>query len=325
MRLTSYAMAGNPRLGAMADGLVVDLARAFEAMPHNGSASPPIVMPSNGRDYLEAGPSIARPAADAVDFALRMYQVGGIEEVHGLRIAFAEPEVRLLPPVLEPRKIICLGINYRGHAMETGRELPVAPQLFAKFANSLIGPRDPIQLPLASDEVDIEAELAFVIGRAARCIAAEDAMDYVAGYAAFNDVSVRDFQRMTSQFTAGKIMDGSGPMGPLLTRDEIPNPHALRIQSWIDDFQMQDSNTSELVFNIPQIIAFVSQLTTLEPGDIVATGTPAGIGARRTPPIFLKPGQVAIVEIEGLGRLENTAVAPRASGVAPGIPESAPW
>ncbi len=306
MRLASYYLHGAIRLGALANGHMVDLERAYQLLrERSGSRHPPTSLPSEGRAFLEGGPDLLPAAEDAVACALEMLNEEGAEALAGIGVAYAESTVRLKPAVLEPRKIICLGINYRDHAAEAGRDLPRVPQLFAKYSNTLIGPRDPIPLPRVSDQVDIEAELAFVIGCPGRYIPIDRAMEHVAGYAAFNDVSVRDFQHMTSQFTAGKIMDGSGPMGPLVTADEVPDPHRLRVRSWIDNLPMQDSNTSEMRFGVAEIVAFISQLTTLEPGDIVATGTPGGVGARRTPPVFLRPGQTVIVDIEGLGRLEN--------------------
>lgn len=311
MRLVSYHLHGDVRLGALADGRVVDLQRAYRLLrlraAYGGTAV--VELPSEGRRFLEGGPSCLSAARDALAFALELAGQEAADTLADWGIMHHEEAVRLKPPVLEPQKIIGLGLNYADHARETNTPLPEVPQLFPKYPNSLIGPREPILLPRASQQIDIEAELAFVIGRPGRHIPAERAMEHVAGYCAFNDVSARDFQFATSQFTSGKILDTAGPIGPLVTADEVPDPHALRVRSWIDDQPMQDSSTDQLVFKIPQIIAFVSQLATLQPGDIFATGTPPGVGFARKPPVFLRPGQTAIVEVEGVGRLENPAVA----------------
>ncbi|MDQ6941008.1 MAG: fumarylacetoacetate hydrolase family protein [Candidatus Eremiobacteraeota bacterium] len=218
--------------------------------------------------------------------------------------------VTLLPPVADPSKIVCIGLNYRDHAAEVKMELPQYVTVFAKWPNTLIGDGAPIVIPAESHRVDYEAELAFVIGARAHHVAEADAYAVIAGYTCFNDVSVRDYQMRTSQWTLGKVFDTHGPCGPVLvTRDEIPDPHALRIRCSIDGELLQDSSTAQLVFGIPRLVAELSAVMTLEPGDIVATGTPAGVGTSRTPKRWIRPGERVRVEIEGIGALENPAVA----------------
>ena len=209
-----------------------------------------------------------------------------------------------------PQKIVCVGLNYRDHAEEQGVDLPERPLLFAKWPNTLIGDGAPIVIPKLSHRVDYEAELAFVIGKRAHHVAEQDADAFIAGYTCFNDVSVRDYQMRTSQWTLGKVFDTHGPCGPfLVTRDEIPDPQNLRIRCSIGGETLQDSSTAQLVFAVPRLVAELSAVMTLEPGDIVATGTPAGVGTSRTPKRWIRPGERVRVEIDGLGALENPAVA----------------
>lgn len=218
-------------------------------------------------------------------------------------------DVKIAAPVPRPGKIICIGLNYRNHAIESGMEIPKSPIIFSKFQTCVIGPDDPIRLPVGSEQVDYEAELAFVIGRRATKVSAEDAMDYVFGYTNFNDVSARDFQFADGQWQRGKSCDTFAPMGPFIaTRDEIADPHNLRIAFRLNGETLQDSTTAELIFGIPELIEFVSASITLEPGDVIATGTPPGVGFARKPPVFMKDGDIAEVEIEGLGTLSNPVV-----------------
>ena len=210
------------------------------------------------------------------------------------------------PVVPDPEKVICIGLNYRDHAEETNHALPEAPNVFAKYSNTLIGDGQAIVIAAATSKVDYEAELAFIIGRRAKEVSEHDALSYVAGYTIFNDVSARDYQLRTSQWTLGKSFDTFGPIGPaLVTKDEVPDPHALAIRLRIGDELLQDSNTSKMIFKVPALVAHLSSAMTLEPGDIVATGTPAGVGFTRTPPRFLQPGETVQVEIDSLGVLRN--------------------
>jgi 2-keto-4-pentenoate hydratase/2-oxohepta-3-ene-1,7-dioic acid hydratase in catechol pathway len=231
-------------------------------------------------------------------------------------VFFEEREIRRLAPVTRPGKIICLGLNYRDHAIESGAQIPTEPVVFAKFSNAVIGPNEPIRLPPDSEEVDFEAELVFVIGRSGRNIPEADAMRYVAGYTCGHDVSARDYQirRGGGQWIIGKTFDTFAPMGPVLvTPEELPDPHRLRIQCRLNGQTMQDSNTGQMIFNIPQTIAYLSRVMTLEPGDVVFTGTPPGVGMARKPKVFLKDGDEVEIEVEGIGVLRNTVRAQPAS------------
>lgn len=216
----------------------------------------------------------------------------------------------LCAPIPMPNKIICIGLNYRDHAKESGAEIPKSPIIFSKFNTCIIGANQPIVLPKNSSQVDYEAELAFIIGRRAKNVSREDAMNYVFGYTNFNDVSARDFQFSDGQWQRGKSCDTFAPLGEFIaTTDEIADPHNLKIQFRLNGEVLQNSNTGELIFKIPELIEFLSETITLEPGDIIATGTPPGVGFARQPPIFLKDGDIAEVEIEGLGVLLNSVVA----------------
>ena len=226
------------------------------------------------------------------------------------RFKFPLSELEVLAPIANPNKIICIGLNYLDHAIESHAEVPTEPVVFTKFRTSITGPNQPIRLPRISDSVDYEAELAVVIGKTGKRIAEEAAMDYVAGYTAFNDVSARDLQSRGGQWTKGKALDSFAPLGPyLVTKDEIADPHQLSIKLELNGKVMQDSSTSQLIFKIPQLISFLSELFTLEPGDLIATGTPPGGGMARKPPVFLKPGDNVKVIIAGVGELANPVVA----------------
>ncbi|MCW5966187.1 MAG: fumarylacetoacetate hydrolase family protein [Bryobacterales bacterium] len=228
------------------------------------------------------------------------------QEGSGIAVA----DVRILAPLANAQKLIFIGLNYRDHAAEAKMDIPATPTVFAKFANAVIHPGDPIVLPSASQKPDYEAEFAFVIGKRGKHIQAANWRDYVAGYTIINDVSARDFQMATSQWIMGKTCDSFCPMGPFLTTiDEIPNPHNLRIECLLNGESMQDSNTGELIFKIPELIQHLSQTMTLEPGDVVSTGTPAGVGFSKKPPRWLRPGDDCVVRIEGLGELRNPVVA----------------
>jgi 2-keto-4-pentenoate hydratase/2-oxohepta-3-ene-1,7-dioic acid hydratase in catechol pathway len=205
-----------------------------------------------------------------------------------------------------PGKIICVGLNYRDHAEETGAELPKAPLLFAKWGNTLIGHGDPIVLPPDSQEVDYEAELGVVIGTGGRYISESQALDHVRGYICVNDVSARDLQFADGQWTRGKSPDTFCPVGPrLVPREEISDPQALAIRCILNGETMQDSSTANMIFSVAEIIGYVSRTVTLEPGDLIATGTPAGVGVFRDPKVLLKDGDEVTVEVEGLGALTN--------------------
>jgi len=219
-------------------------------------------------------------------------------------------EVKLRAPIPRPRKLICVGLNYRDHAAETGAQIPSVPTIFNKFATAVIGPGDNIILPRVSKAPDYEAEFAFVIGQGGRHIAAEDWRNHVFGYTIVNDVTARDYQRATSQWLMGKTFDTFAPMGPwIVTADEIPDPHTLDIQIDVSGEILQNSNTRELIFKVPDLVAFLSTVFTLEAGDVVSTGTPAGVGFVRKPPRFLRPGDDVVVKIPAIGELRNPVVA----------------
>jgi len=212
---------------------------------------------------------------------------------------------RLGPPIPDPDKIICLGLNYRSHAVEAGFEIPKVPILFAKYRNALNGPNSPIILPGLSKEIDYEGELAVVIGKRCRNVPVEEALGYVGGYMAFNDVSARDLQFRTGQWLSGKTLDTFAPCGPALVINEIDDPQALNISTRVNGQTLQQANTGDMIFSVAETISYISQLMTLEPGDILATGTPEGVGFKRNPPVFLREGDDVEVEIEGIGTLRN--------------------
>jgi len=208
-------------------------------------------------------------------------------------------------PIERPQKIVCVGLNYRDHAEEQGVPLPERPLLFAKWPNTLIGPGDSIVLPPISEQVDYEAELGVVIGSRVRGVSVENALEAVAGYVCVNDVSARDLQFSDKQWVRGKSLDTFCPVGPLVPAADVPDPQALRIRAILNGEVMQDSTTANMVFGVAEIVAFVSEAITLEPGDLIATGTPAGVGVFRDPPVFLQPGDEITIEIEGVGSLTN--------------------
>jgi acylpyruvate hydrolase len=216
--------------------------------------------------------------------------------------------VRVLPPVPVPPKILCVGLNYDDHLEESGLKKPAYPEIFARFATSLIPHREPIRRPRESIALDYEAELAVVIGKPGRRIFQEQALDHVAGYSIFNDATVRDFQLRTPQWTIGKNFDGTGSFGPwLVTPDAVPpGASGLRIQGRLNGRVMQDARTDHLIFSVPALIAMISVAMSLERGDVIITGTPGGVGAARKPPVYMRPGDVFEVEIEKLGILTNS-------------------
>jgi 2-keto-4-pentenoate hydratase/2-oxohepta-3-ene-1,7-dioic acid hydratase in catechol pathway len=208
-------------------------------------------------------------------------------------------------PIPRPGKIVCVVLNYSDHAEEQGAELPAAPLLFAKFTTALIGPGDPIVIPSLVTRCDYEAELGVVIGRRASRVSADDALEFVQGYVVANDVSGRDLQFSDGQWVRGKSLDTFLPVGDLVPASEVPDPQALPIRAILNGETMQDSNTSNQIFGVAEVVSFISQAITLEPGDLIITGTSAGVGAFRTPPVWLQPGDEITIEIDGLGALTN--------------------
>jgi acylpyruvate hydrolase len=266
----------------------------------------------DGRDFA---------AAIVDDLAIPLTGIGELgRETLGSLPAAAPPrdaagaiplgEVTLRPVVPRPGKIICVGLNYLTHVGETGRDIPEYPVLFTKFAEALIGPDDAIVLPAESAQVDYEGELAVIIGTSGRRIAPGDALAHVAGYAVANDVTMRDFQYKTHQWLQGKAWEASTPLGPyLVTRDEVGDPGALDLRLSIGDRVLQEASTSQMMFDVPTLIGHVSTFVTLQPGDVLLTGTPGGVGFRRDPQVFLQPGDTVRVEISGVGAIENAVVA----------------
>jgi 2-keto-4-pentenoate hydratase/2-oxohepta-3-ene-1,7-dioic acid hydratase in catechol pathway len=278
MRLVTYELHRGPRAGVVRDGGVVDVWDALGGEP---------------------------PEGPTVGALLRHRGVQAAEAVGGPPVA-ALGEVRLLPPVTDPEKILCIGLNYRTHAEEAGLDPPETPTFFAKFRNALAAVGAEVPLPGYSQKVDYEAEVAFVIGRRAKDVPEAEALEHVAGYTLLNDLSARDYQFMTPQWLPGKVFDGSAPCGPaLVTPDEAGPPDAIGISLTLNGETMQSSSTADLIHSVPALVAHLSMLMTLEPGDIVSTGTPAGVGSVRQPRVWLQPGDAVVVESPQLGRLET--------------------
>lgn len=230
--------------------------------------------------------------------------------VRALKPGAFQPFERLLAPIARPPKFICIGLNYRDHAQELHQEIPKKPVVFSKFANTVIGPGEPIVLTAATAEPDYEGELVIVMGKGGRHIEASEWKEHVFGFTLANDVTARDVQFASSQWDMGKSFDTFGPIGPaIVSLDEIPDPHKLAIRLDIDGEVLQNSNTEELIFKTGDLLAYLSSMMTLEPGDIISTGTPPGVGMGRTPKRWLRPGETVSVEIEGIGRLSNPVVA----------------
>jgi 2-keto-4-pentenoate hydratase/2-oxohepta-3-ene-1,7-dioic acid hydratase in catechol pathway len=285
MRLATIQTPAGPRAAVLQGDAYVDL-----------HATRPD-LPAGVRQLLEGGPAVLRAAAEAA---------GRPDAVR-----HAAAGVTLLPPVPDPHKVVCIGLNYRDHAAESGTPIPKDPVLFSKFATALVGPGAPIVLPPVSQEVDYEAELVLVVGRTGRHLKADSAMDYLAGYTVGHDVSARDWQlkKDGKQWLAGKTFDTFAPLGPtLVTADEVPDPLNLAIRLRLNGRTMQDSNTRQMIFTPADLLAYISQVVTLQPGDLIFTGTPPGVGFVRKPPVFLKAGDVVEVEVEKLGVLRNPVV-----------------
>jgi len=284
MRLVTYRSASGPRVAGIRAGKYIDLNAADASVPACIKA------------LLAQGPEGLARARRALETA---------EQV------FDEP-IELLPPIPNPEKVVCVGVNYADHAAESGMAPPGEPVIFNKFPTTIRKDGDPVVLPRLSSEVDYEAELVVVIGTGGRHIAAERALEHVAGYCCGNDISARDWQkgRPGGQWLLGKSFDSFAPFGPaLVTADEVPDPGNLAIKLRLNGQIMQDSNTSQLIFPVEALVAYVSGVCTLRPGDLIFTGTPPGVGMARKPPVWLKPGDTIEVEIDGLGVLRNPVVA----------------
>ena len=293
MRLVSYLHRGSARGGVVVNDSVVDLERFLTA----AGEAPTVSV----REFLAAHADAIVPLSEE---AKRLAELR--PEIRAGSLA----ELQLLGPVPDPAKVVCVGLNYRDHVAETGRALPQYPDLFVKFASTLIGPQDEIRGVAVSENLDFEGEVAVVIGRTTHRVAEAEALSHVAGLAPLNDISARDLQYRGTQWTAGKAVDGSTPWGPaLVTLDEVGDPQTLEIRTRVNGVEMQHSNTRHQIFTIAKIVSYLSTFLSLEPGDVIATGTPQGIGAKRTPPVWLAAGDVVEVDVDRVGLLRNSVAA----------------
>jgi acylpyruvate hydrolase len=295
MKLVRFSQNGvGPRLGALDGDQVLDLQASLAAtLTRRGvlraQEIAAALVPSSTRAFLEGGVASQDAVASTAE-----------------RVTFPVSSVRLHAPIADPGKFICIGLNYRDHAEETNNPIPKEPPIFPKWNTAILDPGDPILRPRGSTQLDWEVELGVIIGRTARYVSKESALDYVWGYTIINDVSARDFQFLTTQWAAGKIADTFAPVGPFIAdRREIPDPHVLDLKTFVNDKQMQRGNTRTFIFNVNYLVSYLSGLMTLAPGDLIATGTPPGVGVAMKPPVFMHPGDVVRVEITGLGSIEN--------------------
>jgi 2-keto-4-pentenoate hydratase/2-oxohepta-3-ene-1,7-dioic acid hydratase in catechol pathway len=283
MKLCTFVSGGAHRIGVVEGDAVVDLAEAAPDLPREMTA-----LLAAGDDALARAASVAKSARSRKPLAA----------------------VSLAAPILRPPKLLAIGLNYADHIAETGREKPALPTVFNKQSTCVVGPGAAIHVPRASEKVDYEGELAFVIGRRCRHVPRERAHEVIAGYLVANDVTVRDWQIRVPTWTMGKSWDTHGPLGPwITTRDEVGEPHGLRLRTWVNGELRQDSNTKQLIFDCYALVEHLSTAFTLEPGDVISTGTPSGVGVAMKPPKYLVPGDTVRIEIEGLGVLENPVIA----------------
>jgi 2-keto-4-pentenoate hydratase/2-oxohepta-3-ene-1,7-dioic acid hydratase in catechol pathway len=287
MKIATFSVQSEQHIGLVQDDQIISL-----------TALCPEEFPACMKKFIERGSELRSRAEQLIE-----------QRVNNDAI-FKLSEVKILPPIAKPDKIICVGLNYFDHCKETGMEPPASPVIFSKYSNAITGHNDPIEIPISSIEVDFEAELAFVIGKEAKRVSEEEADDYVFGYTIMNDISARDLQFQDGQWSRGKTADTFAPFGPVIvTKDEVGDPHNLAISLELNGEIMQDSNTSNLIFTVPKIISFLSQSMTLMPGDLIATGTPPGVGMGRNPKIWLKNGDRMNVSIEKIGTLSNHVIA----------------
>ena len=295
MKFMNFSMPGNRdvRLGAQIDGHCLDLTaanRAGQVDFETASLLKGIIHKENGVPDLEG-------------------RLAGINMDSMEEFMIPLSDVQPRPPVFHPQKIIGIGLNYRDHANEVGLEEPKEPLLFAMFASAIIGHNEEIAIPAMSQKIDYEAELGVIIGRRGRHVSSEKAVDYVAGYTIVNDVSARDLQFSDGQWIRGKSFDTFAPIGPCMASTSLlGDGDGLNIQLRLNGQTMQDSNTRNLIFKVPDLVSYISRVMTIEPGDIIATGTPAGVGFKRQPPVYLQPGDVVEIDLEGIGTLRNTVV-----------------
>lgn len=300
MKLVTFQHLSGTQIGIIQNEQVLNLtalSKQYQTV-HTDEEMPAISFSGDLKRFIEQGESALRHTAKLIDF----YHAKGENQ------KFARPldATTIVAPLSEPEKLICVGLNYLDHVKETGMEAPKSPVIFSKYANAIIGDGQSIELPVNSDQVDFEAELAIVIGKEAKRVPEEEAYECVFGYTIMNDVSARDLQFADGQWVRGKTADTFAPIGPcIVTKDEIQDPHSLDISLTLNGETMQQSNTRNLIFKIPFIISFLSQSMTLKPGDIIATGTPPGVGMGREPKIWLKRGDNLTITIEKIGTLSN--------------------
>src|SRR6058998_1942062 len=295
MKLVRFSTNGqSPRLGALQGDRIADIeASLATTLTRRGVVRAHeiarVLVPQSTRGFLEGGAAAAEAVLSITEW-----------------VTVPAASARLHAPIADPWKFICIGLNYRDHAEETGNPIPKEPPIFAKWSNAILDPGEPILRPRGSQMLDWEVELGVVIGRTARFVGRDKALDYVWGYTIINDVSARDFQFIGSQWMAGKIPETFAPVGPYIAdRTEIPDPHVLELKLWVNGKQMQSGNTKTFIFDVRYLVSYLSNLITLSPGDPIATGTPPGVGFARKPPVFLQPGDSCRLEITELGTLEN--------------------
>ena len=305
MKIVRYSQNGHsPRLGCfLGEDRVMDLEATCRAhLAARGvvraAAIAAALFPGDStRAFLEGGVA----TQDALTAMLDSVKSGAFQPV-----AHPLASVRLHAPIADPGKFICIGLNYKDHAAETGNPAPKEPPIFPKWNNAILDPGEPILRPRGEKKLDWEVELGVVIGKTARYVTRERALDYVYGYTIINDASAREFQFLTTQWSAGKIPDTLAPVGPYIAdRAEIPDPHMLDLKTWVNGTLMQNGNTSNFIFDVRYLVSYLSGIMTLAPGDLIATGTPAGVGFSRKPPVTLQPGDTVRLQITGLGVLEN--------------------
>ncbi|RSL31907.1 FAA hydrolase family protein [Salibacterium salarium] len=306
MKLIVFSVKGESKIGVVENDRVFDIHAGYKAYLESQGVTrveerANALVPNDMNGLLEGGSETLELTQKTVKFIKEAGKKSNRE------LIYKQNEVTLEAPVQHPSKIVCVGHNYREHILEMGRDIPEVPVLFAKFENAVIGPEDDIPYTPITEKLDYEAEFAFVIGKKAKNVSEEEALDYVAGYTIVNDVSARDLQMRTLQWLQGKSLDGSAPMGPwLVTKDEVSDPDALNISLQVNGKEKQRSNTKELVFNVNRLLSFVSGIMTLKPGDVICTGTPGGVGAAQDPQEFLNDGDVITINVDQVGTLENT-------------------
>lgn len=305
MKLVRFSQNGHaPRLGCSIEhNQIMDLAASCAAFLRaqgvvRATAIADALFPQSTRGFLEGGVA----SQEALTNLLAALKAGTFEPV-----TVSTTQVRLHAPIHDPGKFICIGLNYTDHAEETGNAAPLEPPIFPKWNTAILDPDEPLLRPRGETRFDWEVELGVVIGKTARYVSKEQALDYVYGYTIINDASARDLQFVTSQWAAGKICDTLAPVGPYIAdTSEIPDPHVLDLKTWVNGTLMQNGNTKNFIFDVRYIVSYLSQLMTLLPGDLIATGTPAGVGFSRKPPVTLQPGDTVRLAITGLGTLSNT-------------------